>query len=179
MISNPVRPDEWVLFEGLKPCRMLELGNKVNSRSGISYKRFFESLGYDHTSIDWNGLDGALKLDLQTPIDLEPFDVITNIGTTEHVKEQFGVWANIHNLLKVDGVLISVTPKADGKNWKRHGFWYPKHEFFNEFARLNGYEVLELYDNKHPPTSNTYVKLRKVKSLDFTLPEMTTFYKNQ
>lgn len=177
-MQNPVRPDEWPLFEDLEPSRMLELGNKKNSQSGITYKAWFESLGFEHVSVDWNGLDGALKKDLQKPIKLGLFDVVSNVGTTEHVEDQEAVWRNIHESLEVGGYLISITPKGDGKNWPHHGFWYPKHSFFKDFAESNGYEVVSLYDGKEQPTAVTYCKLKKVKDKPFSMPSMETIYKN-
>src|SRR3989338_5277340 len=56
---------------GLKMC---ELGNQQIRKSAARItkaktgKEYFSSLGYDHTSIDRNGLDGALPLDLCEPI---------------------------------------------------------------------------------------------------------------
>ena len=59
-----------------------------------------------HTSIDTNGKNGALKIDLRYPVDTSSgfiFDVITNFGTTEHVEsvwpeDQYAVFENIHNM---------------------------------------------------------------------------------
>ena len=41
----------------------------------------------EHVSIDMNGQNGALKLNLGAPIDKwrNYFDMVTNYGTTEHV----------------------------------------------------------------------------------------------
>lgn len=177
-MRNPVRPDEWPLFQNINPCRMLELGNKKNSQLGITYKSWFESLGFEHVSVDWNGLDGALKIDLRKPLELGLFDLVTNIGTTEHVSEQAAVWENIHNALSVGGVLVSITPKGDGKNWPKHGFYYPKKAFFEQFADLNGYKIEMLYHGKNAPTACTYAKLTKQKNTDFTMPEAWTIYDN-
>ena len=99
--------------------RMLELGNKKTK--GWVWKDYFQSIGIDHTSIDWNGLDGALPLDLRSPIEMDPFDMVTDFGTTEHVSKREGVWRNIPNLLKVGGVLVSHGPKHG--DWWWHGFW--------------------------------------------------------
>src|SRR5882672_3336270 len=96
---NPIRPVEWRLLQPhLFPgVRMLELGNKVNTSVSRSYKDFLtKEHGVVHTSVDWNGQDGALKLDLRDRLDLGEFDIVTNYGTTEHVSDKQGiVWDNI------------------------------------------------------------------------------------
>lgn len=173
-ISNPVPEDERVIIWPLQGTRMLELGNKKNP-DGV-YKTYFESIGIEHTSIDWNGEDGALKLDLRQPIDLEPFDMITNIGTTEHVSDQEAVWRNIHNLTKIGGVIASLTP-LEG-DWWWHGEWYPRREFFEEFAQ-NGYEIEYLGIGREYPNRNMMCRLKKVAHNEFKFPSKGTMFYNQ
>ena len=81
---------------------MLELGNKRNTPRHI-YKAFFEARGFRHVSVDINGSDGALRKDLTEPLGLGTFDMVSNIGTTEHVSEgdyagQVACWRNISAL---------------------------------------------------------------------------------
>jgi len=173
-ISNPVPEDEQVIIWPLVGKTMLELGNKKNA-NGV-YKTYFESVGIDHTSIDWNGEDGALKLDLRVPIDLQPFDMITNIGTTEHVSDQKAVWENIHNLTKIGGVIASLTP-LEG-DWWWHGEWYPRAEFFEQFAK-NGYEIQYMDIGREYPNRNLCVRLKKVTHNDFIMPDADTFFYNK
>lgn len=172
-ISNPVPQDEQIIIWPLIGKRMLELGNKKNAQ-GV-YKTYFESIGINHTSIDWNGEDGALKLDLRKPIDLEPFDMITNIGTTEHVSDQKSVWGNIHNLTKIGGVIASLTP-LEG-DWWWHGEYYPRVEFFEQFAK-NGYEIEYMDIGREYPNRNLCVRLKKVAHNDFVMPDDSTIFYN-
>ena len=138
--------------------RMLELGNQRISRSeGIrerTGKAYYTNLGMTHTAIDFNGKDGALPLDLSQPIDrpewIGYFDIITNCGTTEHVEPleaQYTCFANLHRWLKPGGIAIHVVPaieelEASGR-WQNHCNVYYSKAFFQELARLNGYEVIE------------------------------------
>jgi hypothetical protein len=46
---------------------MLELGNKRGTEHE-PYKGHFEKMGIAHTSIDWNGQDGAIAADLRNPL---------------------------------------------------------------------------------------------------------------
>lgn len=125
---------------------MYELGNKANANG--TYKAYFESLGIHHISIDLNGQDGALALDLTQPLQLEPFDMVTNFGTTEHVEDQKPVFENIH--LMATKRMAHVVPMVG--NWKGHGQWYVKRDFFEELAAQNGYTIISL-DIRHPPRS--------------------------
>ena len=173
-IKNPVPQDEQVIIWPLVGVRMLELGNKKNA-NGV-YKHYFQSVGMEHTSIDWNGEDGALNLDLRKPITMEPFDMITNIGTTEHVSEQEPVWKNIHNLTKVGGIIASLTP-LEG-DWWWHGEYYPRREFFESFIE-NGYEIEYMDIGREYPNRNLCARLKKIEHKDFVMPDMDTFFYNQ
>ena len=153
--------------------RMLELGNKVTGHT--SYKSYFESIGIDHTSIDMNGLDGALKIDLCNALDFEPFDMVTNFGTTEHVRCQEAVWRNIHNMIAVGGVLVSMTPMEG--DWSWHGEWYPRPEFYHEFAN-NGYKIEYLDIGRKSPNRNIDVRMTKINAKKFVMPDMDTIYHN-
>ena len=174
-IKNPVPVDEQSVIWPLVGQRMLELGCKENGE-GV-YKWYFESIGIEHVSIDWNGFYGSLPLDLRTPIDLPPFDMVTNIGTTEHVSDQESCWRNIHNLTKVGGVIASVTPHEG--DWWWHGEHYPRIEFFEQFAALNGYRIDHLAIGLEFPYRNTYARMAKVESCEFTMPSLGTIFINE
>lgn len=179
-ITNPIPQDEWDYIYPLETINgavetMLELGNKKNP-DGV-YKHFFTQLGVDHTSIDWNGEDGALKMDLTKKIHLSPFDMVTNIGTTEHVHTQSSVWENIHCLTKVGGAIVSVTPYKD--YWWWHGEYYPLEEFFEEFC-INGYEIEKMEQKQLSPQHvNLYVRLNKLEHNQFAMPAADTMYINK
>lgn len=120
---------------------MLELGNKRGTDGpGDTYKRHFEALGIRHVSVDWNGQDGALALDLREPLKLGNFDVVTNIGTSEHVDEQLPAWRNM--VEAADQVIACVVPFPG--DWPGHGLWYPRPEFYPELGRLNGFVIEKL-----------------------------------
>lgn len=154
---------------------MLELGRKKTGE--VAYKGWFEKLGMVHVSIDIKGGYGSLPLDLTEPIDLEPFDMITNLGTTEHVSKQEPCWRNIHNLLKQGGVLVSMTP-LNG-NWWWHGEWYPTELFYESFAGLNGYRIDHMATGREYPFQNIDVRMTKIDDMEFTMPPMETFYRNR
>ena len=158
--------------------RMIELGNqtlkpkdeeseptpnksyRVMNYDRIPAKIYFSSIGIDHTSIDTNGNDGALPLDLADPKTSERynnFDIVTNFGTSEHVYDQYEVWRNIHNFCKQGGVICSALPATH--YWYKHASCYAWHDetFFKGLAILNDYEILGL--GRHGSPFFDYVKI--------------------
>jgi hypothetical protein len=172
---------EWELYDPLVGSSMLELGNKrkAGGDGPFTYKDVFISLGFRHVSVDTNGLDGALPLDLRKPLNLGTFDMVSNIGTSEHVSEndwdgQVACWRNIAEAMHVGSVLVAITPRPG--SWLRHGTWYPHKEFYTELARLNGMEVERCYDsvdrgdNIAPHLRLVYARLRRVSDAPFQMP---------
>ena len=132
---------------GIKPgnCRMVELGNQVLKGIGGTAKQYFQSINVDHVSIDINGKDGALNLDLQQrikdPLLVGTFDVLTDFGTVEHVKSQYTCWLNIHNLVKQNGLFIHLLPRTG--HWAGHGDHKYSLEFFENLSHHCKYQLLE------------------------------------
>ena len=156
--------------------RMLELGNKKTGN--VSYKSYFEGLGFTHVSVDWNGEDGALPLDMRKPLpDWEPFDMITNFGCTEHVESQFAIWESMHRLCNVVGVQVHMCP-ASG-DWWWHGEWYPRPEFYQEYAERNGYVIDHLAIGREYPNRNVDVRMTKVEHKPFVMPAREAMFYNQ
>lgn len=164
------RPDEADLYDPLIGSSMLELGGKINA--GLTYKAYFEARGFRHVSVDWNGQHGALVRDLRLPLweELGQFDMVVNMGTTEHVSEQRGVWQNIHMMTRPGGVYIGQTPYYDGRSWWWHGEWYPTEGFFESFAELNGWTIERMYTERPEPNTNLYVRMVKGEDCAFTMP---------
>lgn len=168
-MNNPFhnRPAEWELYQPLVGDSMLELGNKKNGEH--IYKKCFEGLGFRHVSIDINGQNGALNMDLRQPLNLGTFDMVANIGTTEHVSDQAGVWRNICEAMHIGSVLVSTTPLPG--DWSWHGEWYPTAEFYSDLARLNGMEMERLYVSGEAPRQMNFARMRRVKECPFEMPE--------
>jgi hypothetical protein len=143
------------------PRSMLELGNQYLCAGSKPYpdfpdhligmdpsrpivaKPYFESLGYEHVSVDLNGKDGALVRDLSKPFSLDrEFDVVTDFGTSEHVECLWACLENVHRHTRVGGLIFCANP-APG-NWPGHGHWYRSADFCRAFASAVGYEILEL-----------------------------------
>lgn len=169
------RPAEWELYQPLPaPGRMLELGNKRNG--DLTYKAFFERLGWEHVSVDWNGQDGALKRDLRKPLELGTFDMVTNIGTTEHVDGQAEVWRNVLEAMHVGSVLLSTTPMPG--DWTWHGEHYPDDEWYRELCALNGLEIERLYLSGLEPRRMWFLRATRPREVEFQMPSRA-IYRNR
>jgi len=139
-LSSSIIPSQVIdLFAPVDFSSVYELGNKKTN--DIPYRSFYTSRGIEYTSIDLNGLDGALSFDLSKPIDLPPKDIVMNIGTSEHVYEQEQVFRNIHNLSS--NRMVHWVPLASKHT--DHGCWGYSIEFFKELAELNNYSIEKLY----------------------------------
>lgn len=133
-------------FEG---CSILELGNQIMNLENvqdISAKNYYSDLGYDHTSVDQNGKDGVVTVDLSKPIEwLGAFDLITDMGTTEHVSDVYECLANVLHHCKDGTVIIHKNPKTG--NFPMHGFHFFTLEFWKAYAQLCKLEIEELYEH--------------------------------
>jgi hypothetical protein len=140
---------------------MIELGNKRTKE--LVWKDHFESMGISHTSIDLNGKDGALRLDLNFPIDLPPADVVTNFGTSEHVSNQEACFDNIDRLSKK--WIVHQVPLIG--NWKGHGgslgmecFKYSEDDFFKMSMKYI-YEIDDMFISGRPTKKLINVRFLK------------------
>ena len=165
------------VFPNQQNLKMLELGDQEIMRSPTisvkTGKEYFSNLGFDHTSVDLNGKNGALKKDLTKPEDFDQwknhFHIITNSGTTEHVEpyeSQYDCFKILHHCLKVGGVIIHAIPDSDCLNkWRGHCKFYYNHDFFYTLAQNCGYDILrsEIIDQL------ICVALVKKQDVDFSI----------
>ena len=149
-------------YSGLKWC---ELGNQ-STWDRKSAKEMYITRGVDHTSIDLNGQDGVLRLDLERPLPeylIGKFDIVTNYGTVEHINDQNAVFHNIHKLCKKGGIMVHGLPFV--LNWPRHGRYYYAREFADSLADVCNYNLVDvdLLDNEEYkfPRNLLMVTLRK------------------
>ena len=89
---------------------------KIDIKPNYSTSTFYKQWGIEHyTAIDLNGLEGALKFDLNTLFTKDglfskEYDLVTNFGTTEHCFNQATAFENIHNLTKKGGYILHLSP---------------------------------------------------------------------
>lgn len=190
---NPVRPDEYAYYLPL-PGKiwkhgnsMFECGAKVNSNvpghkgEFITYKSWFEAMGFRHVSVDFDPRWSDYQDDLSKPLwdKFGQFDMVCDIGTGEHVEGQRGFWENIHNLTKVGGVYVGQHPAPNSESWWWHGKHYPTEQFYESFAELNGWEIERMGRGLPVPNENLYVRMKRVEDMPFTMPDESLIYFNR
>lgn len=194
-----IQPDFW-LYEyyinnysvrnnkQLNEISMLELGNQTFQDKELikilnlpkTVKQYWVSKGVKHTSIDLNGCDGALPFDLSSGLHEyfhNAFDIVTNCGTSEHVENQFECWKNIHNCLKVNGLLLCANPEI-GKYNENHCDWFYDMNFFEKFSNRLAYRTYMLGRILFPLNGGyvIFAALEKTKEteFDFTFEEINS-----
>jgi hypothetical protein len=177
--------------------RVIEFGNQrfTAGRDFSSTQAFYESLGFSYLALDVNENMGAKVVDLNvTGHDIEPADLVTNNGTSEHIFNQAACFENAHNMTK--GLMLHILPFTP---WLNHGFYNYNPILFRDLAAANEYEMvftgvanrerqwiklgdegfiekrpreLEAYVQKLRPSGEVFVVsvLKKVKDVPFRFP---------
>lgn len=134
-------PAEWIktldLPRGFSVC---ELGDQyVTYESPHRLAReFYEDLGctrYD--SIDANGRATiAFDLNRKWKARVEPYDLVTDFGTGEHIFNQAEVWRTLHVLTKKNGFIVFDRP---AQGYEAHGFYGVHETLYRDLAAANRY----------------------------------------
>jgi len=98
-------------------------------------------LGFEYAAIDIDGSPGSIPLDLnfdEVPKKFKKhFQLVTNLGTTEHVANQLQAFKIIHDLTANGGVMLHHLP---AQGFMNHGLVNYNMKFFWMLARSNGYK---------------------------------------
>jgi hypothetical protein len=129
---------------------ILELGNQImnlENIQGISAKEYYTKLGFEHVSLDQNGKDGAVKVDLSSPLKWHHgyFDIITDFGTSEHVSDLYECLSNVLRHAESGTIIIHKNPKTG--NFPMHGNHFFTLEFWKEYASICNLFIEELYEH--------------------------------
>jgi hypothetical protein len=144
---------------------ILELGAQEYIANGVSvgyFSNIFKE--YNIKSIDLNGENSALRLDLAKDINTkEHYDLISNFGTSEHVSDQYTCWKNIHDLLSDGGIVISELPEKG--SWKGHCKYYIDYSFMKVMSK--DFEIIDYRSTYYPPNGYLSFSILKKKSQTF------------
>lgn len=141
--ENKIIESLGIAWVHIKVC---ELGNqKIKFRSPrIPAKKYYKKLGVqEHVSIDLNGKNGALQIDLDFPVPgnlLNRFNMVTNYGTLEHVNNQYQAFKNMHDVCKKEGIMIHSFPPTG--HWEGHGRYFYSEKFAEQLAHFCSYEII-------------------------------------
>lgn len=139
--------------QDIEPDLLEELPDSYNgSIARVSAKYLYTMLGFkEYACIDFDGAHNALPFDLNKDISSEysydtSFDLVTAMGTAEHVFNQASFFNNLHNLCKKEGVIMISVPM---QGWHNHGFYNYHPKFFYQMAIRNRYRFIGawIYDS--------------------------------
>lgn len=137
-----------------------ELREKFGTKS---VHKWLEDIGTDVVTVDKNGLDGALRLDLEKPLrkHIGTFDVIIDGGTTEHVKDHMACFKNVHEICNTGGLMFHMLP-LEG-HWRGHCHHRYTEQFFRGLATAYSYSVVDIRINTYmgPGKHLVFACLRK------------------
>jgi len=181
----------------LKNVWLMELGNqcirhptknKYHISTGKS-KAYFLGLRCHHHSIDLNGRDGAIPLDLTESIPIpkfmNAFEIVTDFGDMEHIRGKnpenkhpghWQAWKNIHDMGKVGCVYMHTVPMLG--SFIGHGSFHYTIKFFEDLCAANGYEIIFIRRQNIDPRSETrvYIFCSYLKKVDAPFaPDMEEF----
>jgi len=129
-------------LEGVKPA-------STPHESGVPHvSEFFKALGFEnYSAIDVNSNHKSLIMDLNENIGQEydfkkQFDLVTNMGVSEHIFNQGTFLKNAHYLTKKGGIMLHILPF---NNYINHGFYNFQPRIFYDLALANNYEILGSY----------------------------------
>lgn len=94
-----------------------------------------------YVSVDANAR-GDVTADLNRPLDhvaLGEFDLVTDLGTGEHVFNQHQFWKTVHHLTRVGGFIVFDKPH---QGYAEHGFYTYSETFFSDIAYANEYRLI-------------------------------------
>jgi len=109
---------------------------------------FWRQQGADYLPVDINGIN-SYPHDLQKPVPkeiLNTFDYLIDMGTIEHVKKQYPVWKNCHEVVKKDGYMLHSLPLIGW--WQTHCYHWYTMDFFKNLAKACNYKLIMLSEEK-------------------------------
>jgi SAM-dependent methyltransferase len=120
-----------------------------------------------YVSIDGNG-KGTLLADLNFPVPLDPFDLVTDFGTGEHVFDQAQVWRTLHDLTKPGGYIAFDRP---AQGYDTHCFYRTDPCLYHDIAAANGYRVDTLITADTPRGELIRGVFQRNTDLAFRIPQ--------
>jgi SAM-dependent methyltransferase len=115
-------------------------GSKPKANAQQAFYSIFGGGTYRSLDLTDPRADYSFDLNFPMPATVGKYDVVTNFGTTEHVFNIGQSFENIHNLLKVGGVVLHALP---GYGYIDHGFYNIHPCAYLDMARANEYEIVD------------------------------------
>tara|TARA_R110000868_G_scaffold357282_1_gene618732 strand:- start:387 stop:1184 length:798 start_codon:yes stop_codon:yes gene_type:complete len=168
-------------------ANVLDLAQKFHDSSMIKpgVRTLFLGEVFDHTTHEYLSIDvcpghNTTIIDLNKaaiPVSFrQRFDLVLNLGTTEHIVNQFNSFAAIHEATKTGGYMLHQVPTA---GWHNHGYFCYHPLFFKDIVAANGYELLDMFWTPAQPhwLKDVEIPIREeMRPFDKTTDLRTTLY---
>jgi hypothetical protein len=137
---------------------------------------FYKELGCGrYESIDGNGR-GTITHDLNVkwvqPI--EPFDLVTDFGTGEHIFNQAQVWRTLHVLTRPRGYIVFDRPTS---GYPGHCFYHIQQTLIEDIAAANQYHIVRLEPARTGRGTLRRGVFRKREATRFRIPQQGRYQK--
>jgi len=156
------------LPKGFSVCELGDQGMCGGEGKRLAKDWYERDLGCGrYVSIDGNGR-ATVTADLNLPIVLEPFDLVTDFGTGEHIFDQAQVWRTMHGLTKPGGYIAFDRPSS---GYAKHCYYVTNDALYRDIAEANAYEVLWL--EQAPTPRGTLIRgvYRRMTAAAFHVPQ--------
>lgn len=105
-----------------------------------------ERFGLDYTCYEVCGERAFRFFDFNSdsviPSEKNKYDLILNMGTSEHIANQFNFFKSCHELCKENGSILHIVPFS---GYLHHGFFNYQPKFFFRLAEYNKYSVQDFF----------------------------------
>jgi len=129
---------------------------------GVSYLAFDIAKGFNTRVFD-------LNRETLPQTDCGKFDAVLNIGTTEHVLNQYNSFEVIHDACKVGGFIVHQLPAA---GFTDHAYFIYTGRLFFDLAGYNGYEIVDVWYDGPTGEDDLYTSVRAYSSYFPPLAEL-------
>jgi hypothetical protein len=109
--------------------------SEIATLAGIKYHAIDVCMAPSTDVVDLNG-EGL------PAVHVGQYDVVLNIGTTEHVFNQLNSFRALHDATKIGGVIYCQVPAT---GYFEHGYFCYTPLFFRDLAKANNYEIVDSF----------------------------------
>ena len=157
---------------------VIELGRQTvkgkMAKAWASAPEFYRDFGYtEYQCIDLR--HGTIEHDLNQELHhTQQYDLVTNLGTAEHVFNQARVFRTIHELCKPEGVMLHALP---GNAWGNHGLYRYTRAFLDALEAANHYERLDFSRVEYGDDRELFYVAWKRSEYWFEYPQDPMYFK--
>ena len=177
-----------MLPDDIHGLTVLDFGAKANPRG--TYREEYLNLYNvrEYHCVDIQAIHGSHVVDLRSETAAKriqeltghkTFDLLCNVGTSEHVSIQRTFYQAVHKLAHPGSYIFHWTPMAEKMLWHgAHGsLWHCQPEFFEWLANRNGYEIVKRAFPRNEVSAVLY-KVKEKKDFQWHPAWTDTFWKN-